>query len=143
MKKILLTSLMILSTLVAEDNDFIEVDNSFITKFEYGKMLYTNPRGIGCNTCHSNNAKGKEIVSFNHVYDKKTYNCNLEVPSIKNIEYDVFFNKVNSKKNKKKKFEKEEVCEKLIYNSNVMPTYFLVEKEVEAIYYYINNLKKK
>ena len=24
------------------------VDNSFITKFEYGAMLYANPRGVGC-----------------------------------------------------------------------------------------------
>jgi hypothetical protein len=143
MKKVVFVSLIILSSLYAEENDFIEVDNSFITKFEYGKMLYTNPRGIGCNTCHGNNAKGKEIVSFNHVANKKNYNCTLAVPSIKNIEYNTFFHKINSKKNKKQKFSKEEVCEKLIYNANVMPTYFLVEKEIEAIYYYINNLKKK
>ena len=25
----------------------------FITDIEYGKMLYKNPRGVGCNKCHA------------------------------------------------------------------------------------------
>jgi len=104
-------------------------------------MLYTNPRGIGCNTCHGKNAKGKKIVSFKHTYNKKVYECKLTIPSIKNVDYKVFFTKVNAKKNKKIKFEKEEVCKKLIYYANVMPTYFLVEEEIEAIYNYVQNLK--
>ncbi|MBU3013763.1 c-type cytochrome [Poseidonibacter lekithochrous] len=127
--------------LIADDKKLIKVNNSFITKFEYGEMLYNNPRGIGCNTCHGSDAKGKDIVSFTHVYDKKKYNCVLSVPNIKSSSYDIFFNKVNSKKNPKKKFKKEQVCEKLIYKSNIMPTYFLVEEEIDAIYYYIKNLK--
>jgi hypothetical protein len=53
----------------------------------------------------------------------------------------MFSKKINSKKNPNVKFEKEQVCEKLIYYSNVMPTYFLVEDEIDAIYYYIQNLK--
>ena len=137
-----ITTLLFVSTnLISDDKRLIKVNNSFITKFEYGEMLYNNPRGIGCNTCHGSDAKGKEIVSFTHIYDKKKYNCILDVPNIKSSEYSVFFNKVNSKKNPKKKFKKEQVCEKLIYKSNVMPTYFLVEEEIEAIYYYIKNLK--
>ena len=59
----------------------------------------------------------------------------------KDIDYDTFSTKVNSKKNPNVKFEKEQVCEKLIYYANVMPTYFLVEEEIEAIYYYIKNIK--
>jgi hypothetical protein len=62
-------------------------------------------------------------------------------PDIKHIDYQTFYNKVNSKKNPNLKFEKEQVCEKLIHYANVMPTYFLVEEEIEAIYYYIQNLK--
>jgi len=129
--------------LISDDTKLVKVNNSFITKFEYGEMLYNNPRGIGCNTCHGSNAKGKNIVSFDHVYDKKKYKCVLEVPNIKDVEYDVFFKKVNSKRNPKKKFDKEQVCEKLIYKSSIMPTYFLVEDEIDAIHYYIKNLKKK
>lgn len=119
----------------------LDINNSFITKFEYGKMLYNNPRGIGCNSCHGDDAKGKKIIDFKQEHDKKIYNCDLSVPNIKDIDYTIFSEKINSKKNPNKKFEKEEVCEKLIYYANVMPTYFLVEEEIEAIYYYIKNIK--
>ena len=119
----------------------LDINNSFITKFEYGKMLYNNPRGIGCNSCHGDDAKGKKIIDFKQEHDKKIYNWDLSVPNIKDIDYTIFSEKINSKKNPNKKFEKEEVCEKLIYYANVMPTYFLVEEEIEAIYYYIKNIK--
>ena len=119
-----------------------DINNSFITKYEYGKMLYNNPRGIGCNSCHGNDARGKKMVDFKQeVRDKRIYNCSLVVPDIKNIDYKTFSTKVNSKKNPNLKFEKDQVCEKLIYYANVMPTYFLVEDEIDAIYYYIQNLK--
>ena len=119
----------------------LDINNSFITKFEYGKMLYNNPRGIGCTSCHGEDAKGKKIIDFKQEHDKKIYNCVLSVPNIKDIDYDTFSEKVNSKKNPNVKFEKEQVCEKLLHYANVMPTYFLVEEEIEAIYYYIKNLK--
>ncbi|BAK72958.1 MAG: c-type cytochrome [Arcobacter sp.] len=122
----------------------LDINNSFITKYEYGKMLYNNPRGIGCNSCHGDDARGKKIVEFKHQpeYEKKVYNCSLVAPDIKDIDYETFSTKVNSKKNPNFKFDKEQVCDKLIYYANVMPTYFLVEEEIEAIYYYIKNLKK-
>ena len=125
-----------------QQQDLIDINNSFITKYEYGKMLYNNPRGIGCNSCHGNDARGRKMVDFKHqLLDKKVYNCTLVIPDIKNIDYETFSLKVNTKKNINLKFEKEQVCEKLIHNANVMPTYFLVEEEIEAIYYYIKNLK--
>ncbi len=126
----------------AEQKQQVDINNSFITKNEYGKMLYNNPRGIGCNSCHGNDARGKKMVNFKQeTKDKKIYNCSLVVPDIKNIDYKTFSAKINSKKNPNLTFEKEQVCEKLIYYANVMPTYFLVEDEIEAIYYYIQNLK--
>ena len=126
----------------SEQKQQVDINNSFITKNEYGKMLYNNPRGIGCNSCHGNDARGKKMVNFKQeTKDKKIYNCSLVVPDIKNIDYQTFSAKINSKKNPNLKFEKEQVCEKLIYYANVMPTYFLVEDEIEAIYYYIQNLK--
>ena len=125
-----------------EQKQQVDINNSFITKNEYGKMLYNNPRGIGCNSCHGNDARGRMMVNFKQeTKDKKIYNCSLIVPDIKNIDYQTFSAKINSKKNPNLKFEKEQVCEKLIYYANVMPTYFLVEDEIEAIYYYIQNLK--
>ena len=126
-----------------QQQDLIDINNSFITKYEYGKMLYNNPRGIGCNSCHGNDARGRKMVDFKHqLLDKKVYNCTLVIPDIKNIDYETFSLKVNTKKNINLKFEKEQVCEKLIHNANVMPTYFLVEEEIEAIFYYIKKKKK-
>lgn len=106
-------------------------------------MLYNNPRGIGCVKCHGDNANGKTIISFEHIYRDKKYKCKLSAPSIKNIDYKQFYKKVNGKDNTKKTFKNDEVCQKLIYNADIMPTYFLVDEEIEAIYYYINNLKDK
>ncbi|MDZ7819990.1 MAG: c-type cytochrome [Aliarcobacter sp.] len=129
------------TTATANMADPLDINNSFITKFEYGKMLFNNPRGIGCNSCHGDNAKGQKIMDFKQEHDKKIYNCSLVAPNIKDIDYETFSTKVNSKKNPNLKFEKEQVCEKLIHYANVMPTYFLVEEEIEAIFYYIKNLK--
>ncbi|OCL91200.1 c-type cytochrome [Aliarcobacter thereius] len=120
-----------------------EQDNLlFITKPEYGKMLYENPRGIGCNTCHGDKAEGKKIVQFKHIFKEDKYLCTLYTPSIKDVSYEVFKDKVNQRKNKKKIFKDDEICEKLIYNSNIMPTYHLTEEEIESIYYYIKSIRK-
>ena len=120
--KILILSLFVFLNSFAEENpNDMDINNSFITKYEYGKMLYNNPRGIGCN--------------------QEEYLCYLIAPDIKYVEYDVFTKKVNLKKNDNLKFEKDQVCDKLIYKANVMPTYFMVEDEIEAIYYYIQNMK--
>ena len=141
MRILIFLSVFLLSNAFSED-ELLDINNSFITKYEYGKMLYNNPRGIGCNSCHGNDARGRKMVDFKQqLLDKKVYNCSLIVPDIKNIDYETFSAKVNSKKNPNVKFEKEQVCEKLIYYANVMPTYFLVEEEIEAIFYYIQNLK--
>lgn len=120
-----------------------EQDNLlFITKPEYGKMLYENPRGIGCNTCHGDKAEGKKIVQFKHIFKEDKYLCTLYTPSIKDVSYEVFKDKVNQRKNKKKIFKDDEICEKLIDNSNIMPTYHLTEEEIESIYYYIKSIRK-
>ncbi|WP_198306230.1 c-type cytochrome [Arcobacter vandammei] len=151
MKKYLI--IFILSLILVAEEDFVpeelDINNSFITKYEYGKMLFNNPRGIGCNNCHGDDARGKKIVEFKHTINehktnsKQEFNCSLVAPDIKYIEYDIFSKKINSKKNENMKFEKEQVCDKLIYQANVMPTYFLVEDEIEAIYYYIQNMKEQ
>ncbi len=158
MKKIFLLVFLFISILFSEEiknpevlpssqalPEQLDINNSFITKYEYGKMLFNNPRGIGCNRCHGDDARGRKIVEFKHQTEgenKKIYNCSLVAPDIKEIEYEIFYTKVNSKKNTNIKFEKEQVCDKLIHYANVMPTYFLVEEEIEAIYYYIKNLKE-
>lgn len=151
MKKYLLIFMTTISIFAEEKQkqEVVDINNSFITKYEYGKMLFNNPRGIGCNNCHGDDARGKKIVDFKHTINeyttnnKKEFNCTLVAPDIKDVDYEIFSKKVNSKKNENIKFEKYQVCDKLIYQSNVMPTYFLVEDEIEAIYYYIQNMKLK
>ncbi len=135
-KKILLLSISIL--LAAEDN----FDNSFITQYEYGKMLYENPRGISCVKCHGSKAKGKVISTFKHIQSEKEYECAIRSSDITNISYELFQATLDPKLEKpKKKFTKEEVCEKLTYG-NSMPTYFLTKEELNSIYHYLTNLDK-
>ncbi|QKF59027.1 c-type cytochrome [Aliarcobacter lanthieri] len=144
MRLLIIFTLLILNLFGDDDlitKDDLDINNSFITKYEYGKMLYMNPRGIGCNNCHGDDARGKKIVDFRHTQNDEEYICSLVAPDIKYIEYNSFSKKVNSKKNENLKFEKDQVCDKLIYKANVMPTYFMVEEEIEAIYYYIQNMR--
>ncbi|MEA3383741.1 MAG: hypothetical protein U9Q20_03570 [Campylobacterota bacterium] len=125
--------------LVANSNNF---DNSFITKYEYGKMLYKNPRGISCNKCHGDNAKGKIISKFIHLKNKIKYNCVIKSSDITNIPYEIFEATLDPKLEKiKKKFNKNQVCEKLTYG-NSMPTYFFTKEELTSIYFYLVNKEK-
>ncbi len=100
-------------------------DDSFISYKEYAKMLYKNPRGIGCNKCHGERGEGK-IIAVYYIKDKTTkqkIKKELKSPSINNISKIEFF----------KSFKKKH---------KVMPTYFLTAKEIESLYYYIKNQNK-
>ena len=99
------------------------IDYSFITKYEYGEMLYENPRGIGCSKCHGNKAQGSLIASYktSKGEDKQIY-----APKISDVTWAKFKKVLNNKKN----------------SSSVMPTYFLTNEELVSIHFYITNLKK-
>ena len=117
-------------------------DDSFITQYEYGKMLYSKPRGISCAKCHGKDAKGKKISTFTHIRNKKKYVCTIKSPDITNVDFKIFQAVLDPNIEKpKKKFDKTNVCKKLIYG-NVMPTYFLTPQELKSIYYYLVNKKK-
>lgn len=130
--------LLLSTTMLVAKSDF---DNSFITKYEYGKMLYASPRGISCIKCHGDNAKGKKIATFTHLRNKIKYNCTIRSEDITNISYEDFLRKLDPKiKKKSMHFEKDEVCKKLSYG-NSMPKYFLTNEELDSIYFYLKNLK--
>ena len=130
-----LSFLFLTNLLIAQSN----FDNSFITKYEYGKMLYKNPRGISCNKCHGDDAKGKIISTFTHIQNKKKYICTIQSTDITNISFKQFQLTLDPKLGKpKKKFDKTQVCEKLTY-SNSMPTYFLTPEELTSIHFYLTN----
>ncbi|MEA3499282.1 MAG: c-type cytochrome [Campylobacterota bacterium] len=131
--------LLFSTTMLLSQTNF---DNSFITQYEYGKMLYNSPRGISCVKCHGEKAKGKVISTFKHIRNKKEYTCSIKSTDITNISYNEFQAVLDPKLEKpKKKFTKEQVCEKLTYG-NSMPTYFLTDEELTSIYFYLTNIDK-
>jgi mono/diheme cytochrome c family protein len=99
--------LMFLSTLSSED---------FITKMEYAKMLYSNPRGIGCNQCHGEKGEGLVIARYKDKGKKKE----LKAPAITNLKKEVFFNALEA-------------------SHSIMPKYFLTKNELEILYFYVTS----
>ena len=131
--------LIFTTTYLFGQNNF---DKDFITQFEYGKMLYNNPRGISCAKCHGKDAKGKIIANFQYTKEKKKFPCSLKSNDITNISYEKFLAKLDPKLNKKKEsIQKDQICKKLTYG-NSMPTYFLTQEELKSIYFYLTNKDK-
>lgn len=97
---------------------FLIASDSFITKYEYGKMLYKNPRGIGCNQCHGESGEGQIIATYKHKKEIRE----IKAPPINSLEKDEFLAAFN-KKNK------------------IMPKYHLTEMELEALYEYLIKAK--
>jgi hypothetical protein len=83
---------------------------------EYAKMLYANPRGIGCNKCHGNTGKGSVIAH----YKVKGAKITLRAPAINDIKKEKFFKAL-------KKTHK------------VMPTYFLTDTEIDILYFFVTS----
>lgn len=94
---------------------------NFITDVEYGKMLYQNPRGIGCNKCHGENGEGKLIAEYEDLnkttsrYETKY----LRAPAINRLKL-------------------REFGDAIINSKGVMPSYFLTKEEIITLYKYVN-----
>lgn len=99
------------------------INNSFITDYEYGAMLYKNPRGIGCDKCHGRGDKSVIIAKYKDKKENKT----LVAPPINNVPFENFVEVLTTKRGK----------------SNIMPSYFLTNDEIKSIYFYLQNLKSK
>jgi len=124
---VLMTS-FIFTTIINADVNAEIIDNSFITKKEYGAMLYKNPRGIGCNKCHGSVGQGLLIAKYKQ-RDKKTSKLlekSIIAPAINKVSFEVFKDILMKKKNR----------------SLTMPTYFLTVDELTSIHFYITNLEK-
>ena len=97
----------------------------FITKTEYAKMLYLNPRGRGCDKCHGAKGEGSLISKYKH-FDKKTNKTvddELRAPKINDIDFESFKAALTKPK-------------------GVMPSYFLTDEETTILYEYITNQMK-
>jgi len=105
--KIFVCVLITLLSLRAED---------FITKMEYAKMLYSNPRGIGCISCHGSRGEGSIIAKYKHKGKQKE----LVAPAINELSKEKFFKALQR-------------------SDSVMPKYFLTNSEIEALYFYVTS----
>ena len=97
---------------------------SFITDVEYGKMLYQNPRGIGCDKCHGKKGEGSVIATYKELNKTsgEKYELSLNAPPINELSL-------------------QELADGIIYNKGVMPSYFLTQDEIIAIYKYLKEKK--
>ncbi len=96
----------------------VAADDSFITQYEYGQMLYRNPRGIGCHHCHGKEGQGTVIA----VYEEGGKKVVLRGPDIRKV----------TPTELKSALEKRYL---------IMPTYFLTDGEIQALYAYITQKK--
>lgn len=91
----------------------------FISHYEYGEMLYSNPRGVSCAQCHGQIGEGEIIVEFHDINGKQV---------IKGSDI------------------REDTLEMMIKSLNnyheIMPRYYLTDEEVKAIYDYIQKKNK-
>ncbi len=89
-----------------------------ITKQNYGKMIYLNPRGIKCIKCHGIHGEEKIISYYKHKGKLKK----LIAPAINNISYERF-------------------AKKLSYRSKtIMPSYTFTNDEIRNMYQYLTSV---
>jgi len=118
-------------TILEEDNLTIETSESFLSSVEYGRMLYKNPRGISCSQCHGKEGKGGQKIA--KYYDKKRNpkllkGVDITSYSLKDLKASL---KNEYRENNKRKYHK------------IMPMYYLIDEEVQAIFDYLQYSNKQ
>ena len=93
-------------------------NEDFISHYEYGEMLYNNPRGVSCSQCHGKDGTGTIIVKFRDEQGKQAV---IKGSDIRKKSLQTMIKSVNS------------------YHE-IMPRYYLTDEEVKAIY---DHLQKK
>jgi mono/diheme cytochrome c family protein len=91
-----------------ESNDFISIG-------EYGAMLYNDPRGVSCKSCHGKKGEQKEI----YTYTRNDKNITIVAPNIQNVTIEQLQNAIKRRR-------------------GIMPRYTLTQKELEAIVNYLD-----
>ena len=92
----------------------------FITDFEYGQMLYRDPRGASCAACHGETGAGKLIGEYT---DKQGRTVRLSGPDIRYASLDQIRQSVHK-------------------STGVMPRYFLTEEEIQTIHAYLQQVNR-
>ncbi len=89
-------------------------NEDFISHYEYGEMLYNNPRGVSCSQCHGKDGAGTTIVEFRDIHGKQA----IKGSDIRKDSLQAMIKSVSS------------------YHE-IMPRYYLTDEEVKAIYDYL------
>lgn len=99
-------------------------DDGFLSNDEYAKMLYQNPRGIGCHMCHGLKGEGGVLAQNKIVKKDEIILRDIKAPQINSLTMKRF----------KKAFVKKQ---------KYMPTYYLSDSELAYIYFYLIKQKKE
>ncbi len=94
-------------------------NEDFISHYEYGEMLYANPRGVSCAQCHGEDGAGTTIVEFHDMNGKQA----IKGSDIRKDSLQTMIRSVNS------------------YHE-IMPRYYLTDEEIKAIYDYLQKINK-
>ena len=94
-----------------------QANEPFMQIYQYGQMLYKNPRGIGCNNCHGDHAQGMLIATYKHKATIKK----IKTKDIRKIKYEKFIEVFNQSP------------------PSIMPRYRLTNGELQSLYYYITH----
>jgi len=92
----------------------------FMSYYEYGEMLYNNPRGVSCAICHGKVGKGGKIAEYK---DEDGKLIEINAPDITDMELSDMIKSLNS-------------------THKIMPKYYLTNKEIKTIYDYIKESNK-
>lgn len=93
---------------------------SFLTQKEYGALLYSHPRGIGCEKCHGQKGHGLVIATYYSKGKLKT----LKGDNITNLNFKTFYNALHTQ----------------IF---AMPRYYLTDSEIQTLYQYLHHKTTK
>lgn len=116
----ILKRLILLSMLTLCSASLASGDEDFISHYEYGQMLYTNPRGVSCVECHGEAGEGKVIAEFRDIHGQEQ----IMGPDIRNKTLEEMIRALNS------------------YN-DIMPRYYLTDEEIKAIYDFLKEKSKR
>jgi len=93
---------------------FLSANEDFISHYEYGQMLYNNPRGVSCSQCHGKNGEGEVIVKYHDEESEKIIKgSDIRKKSLLQMD-----NSLNN-------------------DHLIMPRYYLTDEEVKAIFDYL------
>ncbi len=95
-------------------------NEDFISHYEYGEMLYNNPRGVSCSQCHGKDGAGTTIVEYRDIHGKQT----IEGSDIR-------------------KESLQDMIKSVSIYHEIMPRYYLTDEEVKTIYDYLQKKNKK